>query len=450
MTLLRKAAFDGIHDGGHRGLRARGGSRQSPLDADILQRHHASTTSPPPQWGPAAARPSRRPRRCGYRPVAPELLARLRAGSGGRDGAEATRCARSAELLQAPGKPDLQAVLGFALEVREYLLVEQRNGPPRRARPRSFAHSLAESRRRRRPPSWSTWLDTRTLRALIVRAPPRRGPRSHARLAGAPRRGTRGQTLERLIDLLAEEGDGPRAPAAPRARWSAAASHAPQAIAARLHGARRTPAASLLLRVLAEVDPPAALHAAGRRRDRRRTRRCSARRCGTSRRRRLQPRRSPAGCTDIVAVAPRGRAARRPAGHGRARGPPRLPGPAGPRREAARPRLPAAEADGGGAAPWSGPPLSAALETVRGLARARRPAGCWGKPGEDAGGAAPSSASPSPGCAASPVPEAEALLVRLAEHGEAALRPSRPGGALAARGARRRLRVDETPLTPRS
>jgi hypothetical protein len=253
VTLLRKAGFDGIHVAAIEGFVPEEEQRESPLEADILRgtREHYD---PPPQWDlPLPPFPEAAPLR--YRPVAPELLARLRAEEA-EDTVPKHALRAVGELLQAPGKHDLQAVLGFALEVREYLLVEQQSDLLVELA-RLVRSSLAAT-----PDAASafleTWLDARTLRALLSTLRPDETevpPHLAELLDAAP-----GATLDRMIDLLTEESDGPRAPLL-RRLVVRGCRHAPQTVAARLHGAAGTPAV-VLLRLLAEVDPPAALHAA--------------------------------------------------------------------------------------------------------------------------------------------------------------------------------------------
>jgi hypothetical protein len=187
--------------------------------------------------------------------VPAELLARLRAEEAEETAAKHALRAVG-ELLQAPGRPDLQTVLGFALEVREYLLVEQR-GDGLVELARLVRSSLAAT-----PDAAAafleTWLDARTLAALVSTVRPDEAdlpPHLAELLDAAP-----GPALDRLIDVLAEEGDGPRGPLL-RRLVVRGCRHAPQTIAARLQGAAGAPAAALL-GLLAEVDPPAALHAA--------------------------------------------------------------------------------------------------------------------------------------------------------------------------------------------
>jgi len=215
-----------------------------------------------------------------YRPVAPELLARLRAEEA--DETVPKHALRAVgELLQAPGRPDLKAVLGFALEVREYLLIEQRSDLLVELA-RLVRRALAET------PEAATaflesWLDARTLRALAstLRPDEVEVPPHLAELLDA----ASGAALDHLIDLLTAEGEGPRAPLL-RRLVVRGCRHAPQTIAARLHGAsgaRRwccsgcSPRWTRRRRFTRRSRPP-----------RRRTRRCSARPCDT-RGGRLQP-----------------------------------------------------------------------------------------------------------------------------------------------------------------
>lgn len=253
VTLLRKAGFDGIQVRAIEGFVPEEEQRESPLEADLLRgtREHYD---PPPQWDlPLPPFPEAAPLR--YRPVAPELLARLRAEEA--DETVPRHALRAvAELLQAPGRPDLKAVLGFALEVREYLLVEQRSDLLVELA-RLVQGALADAPEARAV-FLEAWLDARTLRALVAALRPDEvelPPHLAELLDAAP-----GTALDHLIDLLAAEGEGPRAPLL-RRLVVRACRHAPQTIAARLHGASGAPAV-VLLRLLVEVDPAAAVHAA--------------------------------------------------------------------------------------------------------------------------------------------------------------------------------------------
>jgi hypothetical protein len=253
VTLLRKAGFDGIHVAAIEGFVPEEEQREGPLDPDLL-RGSRERYDPPGQWDlPLPPFPEAAPLR--YRPVAPELAARL-AAEEAEDTVAKHALRAVGELLQASGRHDLQAVLGFALEVREYLLVEQRSdllvelarlvGASLAATPDAAAAFL------------ETWLDARTLKALVATLRPDETeipPHFAELLDAAP-----GPTLDRLIELLIEEKDGPRAPLLHRLVVRGCR-HAPQTIGARLHGATGATGV-VLLRLLAEVDPAAALHAA--------------------------------------------------------------------------------------------------------------------------------------------------------------------------------------------
>ena len=251
VTLLRKAGFGGIHVSAIEGFVPEEEHEEGPLDAELLRGSRARH-DPPPQWDlPLPPFPEATPLR--YRAVAPELLERLR-GEEAEDKVPRQALRAVGELLQTTRGADLQAVLGFALEVREYLLVEQRSdllvevaGLVRSSLAGAPEASFA---------FLETWLDTRTLRALVSTLRPEEPdvpPHVADLLDAAP-----GATLDRLIDLLTEEGDGPRAPLL-RRLVVRGCRHAPQTIGARLRDATG-PGAVTLLRLLAEVDPTAALH----------------------------------------------------------------------------------------------------------------------------------------------------------------------------------------------
>jgi hypothetical protein len=253
VTLLRKAGFDGIQVTAIEGFVPEEEDREEPLEADLL-RGTRQRYDPPAQWDlPLPPFPEAAPLR--HRPVAPELLARLRAEEA--DETVAKHALRAVgELLQAEGKHHLKEVLGFALEVREYLLVEQRSDLLVELA-RLVRSGLAEA-----PEAAAafleTWLDARTLKALLSTLKPDEPevPPHLAELLDA----AGGTTLERLIDLLAEVGDGPRAPLL-RKLVVRGCRHAPQTLAARVNAASGTGAVALL-RLLAEVDAQAALYAA--------------------------------------------------------------------------------------------------------------------------------------------------------------------------------------------
>jgi hypothetical protein len=252
VTLLRKAGFDHISIAAIEGFVPEEESAEPPL-GDLL-RGRKERYEAPRQWDlPLPPFPEAAPLR--YRPVAQELSDRLRA-----EEAEETvprHALRAvAELLQAPGRPDLEAVLGFALEVREYLLVERKS---------DLLVELARLVRASLLPTpeaaeafLATFLDARTLEALLAPLRPDETalpPAIAEVLDAAP-----GATLERLIDLLTEAGQSPRALLL-RRLVVRGCRHAPQTLVTRLQAASGATAVTFL-QLLTEVDPAAALHAA--------------------------------------------------------------------------------------------------------------------------------------------------------------------------------------------
>jgi len=252
VTLLRKAGFSNISIAAIEGFVPEEESAEPPL-GDLL-RGTTERYEAPAQWDlPPPPFPEAAPVR--YRPVAPELLDRLR-GEEAEETVPRHALRAVAELLQAPGRPDLEAVLGFALEVREYLLVERRS---------DLLVELARLVRASLLPTpqaadafLATFLDARTLEALLAPLRPDETelpPALAEILDAAP-----GETLERLIDLLAEAGDSPRALLL-RRLVVGGCRHSPQTLAKRLQAASGATAVTLL-RLLTEVDPASALHAA--------------------------------------------------------------------------------------------------------------------------------------------------------------------------------------------
>ena len=251
VTLLRKAAFDHVSIAAIEGFVPEEEFAEPPI-GDLL-RGTTERYDAPAQWDlPLPPFPEAVPLR--HRPVGAELLERLRSEEAEEAvPREAVRAV--AELLHAPGRPDLEAVLGFALEVREFLLVEQR------------VDQVAELGRMVRQALQSTpeaaaaflgsFLDARTLKALVTALRPDREepPAPVLELLEAAPAGT----LDHLVDLLAEEGQGPRAPLL-RRLVVRSFQHAPEALVVRLREAHGDTA--VLLRLLADVDAPAALRGA--------------------------------------------------------------------------------------------------------------------------------------------------------------------------------------------
>ena len=249
VTLLRKAGFESVQIAAIEGFVPEEEHQESPLDPDLL-RGARERYDPPSQWDtPLPAFPEAAP--LVYRPVTEGLLARLRAEEAEPQvPAQALRAV--SELMQATDQGDLPAVLAFALEVREYLLVERRVdlivelagvvGTSLGAATAATAAFL------------ETWLDARTLGAIVAAQRPD-ASEPEAKLAelldAAPP-----ATIDRLFDLLAAQGDGPRAPLV-RLLLARGCRHAPQALATRLRGAQGE-AAVALFRLLETVDPQAA------------------------------------------------------------------------------------------------------------------------------------------------------------------------------------------------
>jgi hypothetical protein len=252
VTLLRKAAFDHVRIGAIEGFVPEEEFAEPPI-GDLLRgatrRHEA-----PLQWDlPLPPFPEAVPLR--HRPVGPELAERLRAEETEETvPREAVRAVD--EMLRAPGRPDPEAVLGFALEVREFLMVEQRV---------DLVIELGRAVRQSLEPTpeaaaafVGSFLDTRTLEALVGALPSdqEEPPLPVLELLDAAPAGT----LDHLVDLLAAEGLGPRA-ALLRRLVVRSFRHAPEALVTRLHASGGTTAVALL-RLLADVDAPAALRAA--------------------------------------------------------------------------------------------------------------------------------------------------------------------------------------------
>jgi hypothetical protein len=252
VTLLRKAGFHSISIAAIEGFVPEEESAEPTL-GDLLRGTHERYEAPS-QWDlPLPAFSEAAPVR--FRPIAPELLERLRAEEA-EDTVPRHALRAVAELLQAPGQKDLESVLGFALEVREYLLVERKSDLlielARLVRAALLATPEAASA------FLATFLDARTLEALLAPLRPDEAelpPALAEILDAAP-----GETLERLIDLLAAAGDGPRALLL-RRLVVRGCRHAPQTLLARLQAASG-PTAVTFLRLLSEVDPSSALHAA--------------------------------------------------------------------------------------------------------------------------------------------------------------------------------------------
>jgi hypothetical protein len=252
VTLLRKAGFDHVRVSAIEGFVPEEEHAEPPIDE--LLRGTTERYDPPPHWDlPLPPFPEPAPLR--YRPVAPELVARL-LSEDTEEAVPALAVRAVAELLQPAGPAEPEGVLAFALEVREFLLVERRSDLLLEL-PRIVQSALAAQ-----PEAVSAfldaYLDARTL-GMLVEAVPRDAsdvpPDLAALLDAAP-----GDSLGRLLDLLVAEGGGARG-AALRRLVARGFRHAPEALAGRLRGARG-PLAVTLLQLLGDVDAAAALQAA--------------------------------------------------------------------------------------------------------------------------------------------------------------------------------------------
>jgi hypothetical protein len=252
VTLLRKAGFEHIRIAAIEGFLPEEEQTEASLAA-ATQRAGQERRDPPAHWDlPFPALKEAAPLR--FRPVSEELLERLRHEEEARTVApEAVRV--SLDLLQLAAGTDLEAETVFALEAREFLIVEGRTDLvvelARGARPLlAGTPGAAES-------FLSAYLDEHTLQALVKGLSPEAElpPALGDLLEGAP-----GEVVGRLVDLLIEEGAGPRAPLLRRlvARSCGVSSNI---VVARLHeteGASRV----ALMQLLAEVDTASALQAA--------------------------------------------------------------------------------------------------------------------------------------------------------------------------------------------
>ena len=251
VTLLRKAAFEHLSITAIEGFVPEEMLVEPPL-GDLL-RGSLSHCEPPAEWD-LPLPPFRETVPLRYRPVPEELLQRLRSEESD-DTVPRTAMRVVAELLHAPGEIDSKVVLTLALEVREYLLVEKRADLVTdlgRVVLRGFATAPEALKA-----FLTAYLDARTLKTVLHASPAdaELPPPLLELLEAAP-----AETLGHLLDLLSEEGASPRASGL-HAVVVRGFRRAPEALTARLHGAQGQATAGLL-KLLAEVDPAAALHAA--------------------------------------------------------------------------------------------------------------------------------------------------------------------------------------------
>ena len=252
VTLLRKAGFDGIRISAIEGFLPE--EEHAEPDLGDLLRGTTEHRDPPARWDlPLPSFPEAVPLR--YRPVDPALLERL-ASEESEEAVPALAVRAVAELLHAPDDGDPEAALGFALEAREFLLVEQR-GDLLRELSGSVRAALAPQ-----PDAASafleTFLDSRTLGVMIETLPPDEpGALEELALllAAVP-----GDMTGRLLGLLQEEGEGPRRDTV-RRLLVRGFRNAPESLVERLRGAKGD-LAVVLLRLLCDVDPGAGRRAA--------------------------------------------------------------------------------------------------------------------------------------------------------------------------------------------
>jgi hypothetical protein len=253
VTLLRKAGFEHIRITAIEGFVPEEEQTEASLAA-ATQHAGQERRDPPAHWDlPFPPLKEAAPLR--YRPVSEDLLERLRAEEAeGTVAPEAVRV--SLELLHLGAGTDLRAETAFALEAREFLIVEGRVDLvvelARGARPMlAEVPEATES-------FVSAYLDEHTLRAVVNGLPPDAEalpPALAEVLEGAP-----AEVVGRLVDLLIAEGHGPRA-ALLRRLVAHSCGMSSNIVVARLHeteGASRV----ALMQLLAEVDPAAARQAA--------------------------------------------------------------------------------------------------------------------------------------------------------------------------------------------
>jgi hypothetical protein len=256
VTLLRKAGFEHIRLAAIEGFVPEEEQAEAALSGGgVTAGRQATRYDPPDRWD-LPLPPLKEAAPLQYRRVSEELLGRLRAEESAETAATgALRATLELMGLAAEGA-DLEAAVGFALEAREFLIVEGRLDllvelvrgaqTPLASVPGAFESFVG------------SFLDEGTLRALVNGLPADTaelsGPLAEV-LAGAPS-GVAG----RLIDLLIAEGTGARAPLL-RRLVTRACGLSTDVIAARLHDADGQSKVALL-RLLAEIDPSAAAHAA--------------------------------------------------------------------------------------------------------------------------------------------------------------------------------------------
>jgi hypothetical protein len=250
VTLLRKADFKGIELAAIEGFVPEEEHGESPLDPELLRGTRARY-DPPSQWDtPLPEFKEAAP--LVHRPLSEGLLARLRAEEADAN-APAHALRAVSELLREAGPGEARGAAGFALEVREYLLVEGRADLVAELGRDVHAALAADAQ----AAFLDSWLDARTLAALIEAQPANAEPQAFVAELCEKAPAT---VLDRLFERLAAEGDGPHAGQL-RALVIGGCRREPQALAARLESAKGG-AAAALFRLLEAVDPEAAHRAA--------------------------------------------------------------------------------------------------------------------------------------------------------------------------------------------
>jgi hypothetical protein len=253
VTLLRKAGFAGIRTEAIEGFVPDEELAESTLGTDPL-RAATKRFDPSPQWDrPLPSFPE--PAALQYRPVSPEVLARLRSEEGP---ATVPRRALQAveELLRLPGTAAREAALGFALEVRDFLVVEGEAGglvELARAARAALGPETGEARA-----FLGRLLDQRALQAVVAGQP--EGSEDVPPALAEVLDMAVGDPLSVLLDLLAAEGSGPRAGLL-RSLVTRAALGSPDQLLARIHEADGA-VAGALLGALHDIDPRRAIRAA--------------------------------------------------------------------------------------------------------------------------------------------------------------------------------------------
>jgi hypothetical protein len=253
VTLLRKAGFTGITMTAIEGFVPDEELAESPLGTDLL-RAATKRFDPPPQWDRPLP-PFPEPAALQYRSLAPDVLARLRSEEAPETvPPNALHAVR--ELLGLPGATAREGALAFALEVRDFLVVEgqaERLVELARAVRAALGPETDEARA-----FLGRLLDAHMLKTIVA-GQPEGGEDVPPALAEVLDLAV-GDPLNVLLDLLAAEGNGPRAGLL-RRLVARAALGSPDQLLARIREADGA-VAGALLGVLNDIDPRRAIRAA--------------------------------------------------------------------------------------------------------------------------------------------------------------------------------------------